>query len=208
MQIESTIPHAKQSLAKMEENRLPDIDRIHNPNEISVYVFIVIQILSAILKSEVIFMSLKLDLCGIQLDFEIRNYKPSAADNRFTEWCLVDFHVCSGKWLDYHIDGELLMCDEVDEIIAHIDNLLNDGVGELHTCECIEPDFRFAFSPQKDRTKDPRYTYVAPGYEIEDIKLEWSVYFWDGGLTENRLTLVFVREDIVALQRYLRSVID
>ena len=99
------------------------------------------------------------------------------------------------------------MKDEVDTILSKIEDILNGGIGDSSVLECVEPDFRFTFHPQKDLTKDPGYTYVAPGYEIEDIKLEWSVYFWDGGLTENRLTLVLSRRDIVALRQYLMSVV-
>lgn len=153
-------------------------------------------------------MALHLELCGIQFDFAIHNYKPSTIYNRFDTWCNVDFYIRSGNWLDYRIDGELLMNDEVDEILTRIDHILNGGIGDPSVWECIEPDFHFTFHPMKDRTEDHRYTYVAPGHEIEDIKLEWSVYFWDGGLTENRLTLTLYREDIIALQQYLKSVVQ
>jgi hypothetical protein len=152
-------------------------------------------------------MALNLDLCGIQLDFAVHNYKHSSKNDRFTTWCNVDFHIRSGNWLDFQTEGELLMNDEVDEILSRIEDTLNGGVGDPSVLECVEPDFRFTFHPQKDLTKDPRYTYVAPGHEIEDIKLEWSVYFWDGRLTENRLTLVLPRKDIVALRQYLISVV-
>lgn len=153
-------------------------------------------------------MSLNLDLRGIQLDFAVHDYKASAENDRFPKWYNVDFHIRSGNWLDYQLHGELLMHDEVDEILSRIDALLNSGVGESSVWECVEPDFRFTFHPQKDLTNDPRYTYVAPGHEIEDIKLEWSVYFWDSGLTENHLTLVLFREEIIALRNYLKSVTD
>lgn len=99
------------------------------------------------------------------------------------------------------------MHEEVDKILSKINDILNSGVGEPSVLKCIEPDFQFIFHPQKDLTNDPFYTYIAPGHEIEDIKLEWSVYFWDGGITENRLTLVLTRKDIVALREYLMSVV-
>lgn len=153
-------------------------------------------------------MGLNLDLCGIQLNFAVHNYVPCTENNGYTQWCNVDFHICSGNWLDYQIDGELLMNFEVDEILARIEDILNGGVGELFAWQCIEPDFNFTFYPKKDLTKDPKYTYIAPGHEIQDIKLEWSVYFWDDRLTDNRLTLVLSRKDIVALQQYLKSVVE
>lgn len=153
-------------------------------------------------------MALNLDLSGIQLEFAIHNYKPSVGkEDLFTNWCNVDFHIRSGNWLNYKIDGELLKTDEVDGILSKIDCLLSGGVGEPSVWKCIEPDFNFTFHPKKDLTKDPKYIYVQPGCEIEDIKLEWDVYFWNGGLTDNRLTLVLYRDDIIALQQYLMSVI-
>lgn len=100
-------------------------------------------------------MALSLDLCGIQLDFAVQNYEPSVSNDRFTKWCNVDLRIRSGDWLDYKIDGELLMNDEVDEILSRIDGILDGGVGEPTVWECMEPDFRFTFHPQKDRTKDP-----------------------------------------------------
>lgn len=152
-------------------------------------------------------MALKLDLCGIQLEFAINNYKPSTEHDRFATWCDVEFCISSADWLNYRIEGELLMNDEVLEILSRIDDILNCDVGDPNVWECMEPDFKFTFYPKNDRTKDPKYLYVRPGCEIEDIRLEWSVYFWDGRLSGNRITLVLSRENIVELRQYLASVV-
>ena len=152
-------------------------------------------------------MALHLDLCGIELDFAIRDYAPSIDNDSFTKWCNVDFHIRSGDWLNYQVDGELLMHGEVDEILSRIDAILNGDVGEPSFWACMEPDFCFTFYPQKAIAKDSKFAYVAPGHEIEDIKLEWDVYFWNGRLPRNRLTLVLTRKDIVALQQYLLPVV-
>ena len=62
--------------------------------------------------------------------------------------------------------------------------------------EPIEPDFKFILHPEEDLRNNPNYTYVRPGYEILDIYLEWRVYFWNEGLMDNYLTVVFDRNDI------------
>ena len=73
--------------------------------------------------------------------------------------------------------------------------------------EPIEPDFKFILYPEEDLRNNPNYTYVQPGYEIVDIYLEWRVYFWNEGLTDNYLTVTLGREEITMLRDYLRTVI-
>ena len=43
----------------------------------------------------------------------------------------------------------------------------------------------YKYFPENHREDDPKYTYVQPGYEIQDIYLEWKIFFWHGGLTDN-----------------------
>jgi len=35
--------------------------------------------------------------------------------------------------------------------------------------------------------------------------MDWKIFFWNEGLTDNHLTVVFGREDIVKLRDYLAS---
>jgi len=145
-------------------------------------------------------MALELDIGGIRLHFSIENYQSSGS------WCQVDFHVQAEPWLDYQISGELLRRDEADGILAEIQRLLQGSAEEVTEFQCMEPDFAFTFHPKKDLTADPAYIYLAPGYETEDIRLEWSVHFWNRGITRNRLTLALSREQILALRQYLSEV--
>ncbi len=71
---------------------------------------------------------------------------------------------------------------------------------------CIEPDFCFILYPKRDLRDDPKYTYVQPGYEIEDIYLEWRIYFWNEGLTDNFLNFTLNRDEIIKFRDYLREV--
>ena len=50
-----------------------------------------------------------------------------------------------------------------------LSDLLDGKVSEPREIPMTEPDFVFMLYPQKDLRTDPKYTYVAPGYEIQDI---------------------------------------
>ena len=79
---------------------------------------------------------------------------------------------------------------------------------ETEEIRCIEPDYIFILQPKRDRRKDPCYTYIRPGYEIADIYMEWKIYFWNEGLTDNFLSIRFDRTEITAFRDYLKSVIS
>ena len=52
------------------------------------------------------------------------------------------------------------------------------------------------------------YTYIRPVCEIQDIYLEWKIFFWNHGLTENYLTITLYRDDIEMLRDYFSLVIN
>ncbi len=60
----------------------------------------------------------------------------------------------------------------------------------------------------EDLTKNLEYTYVRPGSAKQDIYAEWRIYFWNGGLTDNFLTITLDRKDIVAFRDFLRKVME
>lgn len=153
-------------------------------------------------------MWLELDISGIEMKLRINGYKPSTKENWDSNWCKCDFLFSSGDWLNYHKEeDEVLLSCEVEELEESLTKLMNNELSEIKEIECIEPDFKFILHPQSDRRDNPKYTYVQPGYEIEDIYLEWKIYFWNSGLTDNHLTLTLDREEIMKLKEYLTSVI-
>ena len=95
------------------------------------------------------------------------------------------------------------MPEEVDALEAALTRLLEGAVAEPCEVPMTEPDFVFALYPAKDLRTDPKYTYVAPGHEMQDIYLEWRIYFWSDGLTGNFLTLTLSRDDIAAFRDFL-----
>ncbi len=152
-------------------------------------------------------MWLELDVCGINVKLRINGYKPTNKDNWDSEWCKCDFLFASGDWLNYHREeDEVFLSAEVEELEAYLTKLINNELTEVKEFPCMEPDFIFKLYPQMDRRNDPKYTYVQPGYEIQDIYLEWEIYFWNEGLTDNHLTIVLGKEEIVKLRDYLLAV--
>lgn len=149
-------------------------------------------------------MVFELDASGIKIRLKIKNYRRTNREDWDSEWCACDFHFYSYDWLNYYRqNNEVLLSSEIDEIYDSLTRLLDNQMTQTEEIICIEPDFVFKLYPQKDLSKDPSYTYVRPGYEIQDIYLEWKIYFYEGDLSENYLTLTLYRDDIESLRDYL-----
>ena len=148
-----------------------------------------------------------LNLDGMVVWLTISDYVSSNREHWDDEWCSVDYSFSFQNCIDYGKNGDavLLSC-EVDELRGKIDDLLNDRIQEKQNLTFIEPDFEFVFLPKTDLRNDPSYTYIAPGHEIVDILVEWRVYLWNGGLTDNYFSTTLDREDLVALRDYLKFV--
>lgn len=152
-------------------------------------------------------MWLELDASEIEIKLQINGYVPSTKDNWDSQWCRCDYLFSSGDWLNYHKeDDEVLLSCEVEELEECLTKLIDNEMSEIKEIACIEPDFVFVLHPQSDRREDPKYTYVQPGYEIEDIYLEWKIFFWNGGLTDNHLVVMLGRDEIISVRDYLLAV--
>ena len=153
-------------------------------------------------------MNVQIDAAGITIDLLIKGYRKSTKHNWDDLWCRCDFSFTSNNWMNYtSVDNEVLLSCEIEELEQSLTKLLDGKITEKTVIEPIEPDFKFILFPEEDLRNNPNYTYVQPGYEILDIYLEWRVYFWNEGLTDNFLTVTLGREEIVTLRDYLRSVI-
>ena len=152
-------------------------------------------------------MWFEIDASGIKIKLQIKGYKPASKDDWYSEWCSCDFLFSSGDWLNYHKENdEVLLSAEVEGLAKALTDLLDNKLSEEIEISCIEPDFVFKLFPQKDLRDDPKYSYIRPGCEIQDIYLEWKIFFWNQGLTENYLTVTLYRDDIISLRDYLSLV--
>lgn len=149
-------------------------------------------------------MCLEIDVSGIKIKLKINGYKLTDKENWDIKWCRCDFLFSSGNWLNYHKENdEVLLCSEIDELVEALTELLDNKISEIKEISCVEPDFVFKLYPETDLRDDSKYTYIQPGYNIQDIYLEWKIYFWDKGLTDNYLTITFNRDEIACLRDYL-----
>lgn len=155
-------------------------------------------------------MWLRLDLEGIITELCIRKYVKQEKQNGFASdyWCDVGFSFSFPPLINYtKSHDEILLSDEVDALAKALNDLLNDKLTERVTLEFCEPDFCFELMPKEDLRNNPRLLYIRPGHEIADICAEWKVFFWNGALTANYLTVTLDRADIMALRNYLFLVI-
>lgn len=152
-------------------------------------------------------MWFKIDLNGIILQLQFREYRPSKKEIWDEQWCKTDFSFASEPWLNYHQEnGEVFLSCEVEELADRIDKLLHDRLQEKTEVELIEPDFHFILYPKRDLRNDPKYAYIKPGHEIADIYMKWTVTFWNEGLTDNYLSVTLDRADMEYLLNYLHLV--
>lgn len=150
------------------------------------------------------------NLNGIEVILRIDNYESPSKHTFGDGWCDCGFSFRMGKLaeiINYRKDhDELLTPEEVDGLADALTNLLEGKINELQEYPLVEPDFVFLLYPIKDLRTDPKYTYVAPGHEFQDIYVEWRVFFWDDGLTENYLNVTLYRDDIIAFRDFLEDV--
>ena len=150
------------------------------------------------------------NLNGIEVILRIDNYESPSKHTFCDWWCDCGFSFRMGKLaeiINYRKDhDELLTPEEVDGLADALTNLLEGKINELQEYPLVEPDFVFLLYPIKDLRTDPKYTYVAPGHEFQDIYVEWRVFFWDDGLTENYLNVTLYRDDIIAFRDFLEDV--
>lgn len=148
-----------------------------------------------------------MDLEGILVSLQIRNYQIASQTDMYDSWCDVDFSFVSEPWLQYEkSNDEILLSDEIDSLTIIFEKLLADQITEPTEFACTEPDFQFLFYPKYDIREKIKGAYVEPGYEMVDIHAEWEVFFWHDGLTANHLSLFLNRKDIECLLVYFQLI--
>ena len=147
-----------------------------------------------------------LNASGMEINFRINDYEPSTKDDWYGQWCRCDYSFQFRNYLNYQksTDEVLLSC-EVEGLEEALTKLLRDQILEISELSFAEPDFKFILHPKRDKRKDG--VICRPGTEIADIYLEWKIYFWDDGLTDNHFTVVLGRDGIRAFRDYLSDVI-
>ncbi len=141
------------------------------------------------------------------MKFTVRGYEgPSEDIDIYDQWCECDFYFKYGNSMEYkHFDDSTLMSSEIDEMELLFTEFLEGKITEVKELPFVEPDFIFYLIPDENvRPQNDSFTYNLHSYK--DISMEWRIYFWDDGLTDNYMTLTLDRDDITALRDYLREV--
>lgn len=147
-------------------------------------------------------MWIKFNLDGMKFELKIENYKPGQTLDG--DWADVSFNFEFQDIIKYKKTAmEILLCCEVDDLRAFMEDLLNDKLTDIKSYECIEPDFDFIFRPKYDIRNNPNLIYVKPGNEIEDVNMELNVNLWNEGLTCNYFSTLFNRKEIENFYLYL-----
>ena len=146
------------------------------------------------------------EIDGMEIMLRIDDYQDPSKHDYGDVWCDCGYSFRFGGIISYQKDhDEILMPEEVDDLVIMFTELLDGKIIEPRELPMIEPDFVFILYPIKDLRKDPNCIYIAPGHELQDIHVEWRIYFWNGYLTENYLTITLSREDVVAFRDFLIS---
>lgn len=149
-------------------------------------------------------MWFRLVLRNIDFKLRINDYQPFEKKRWHTQWCTTDFSFTSGDWLHYVVEqDQTLLSSEIEALASRLDDLLQDKLTEVKTIECTEPDFQFVLKPKRDLRDDPRYLYIKEGHEIVDAYMETRLFFGDGGIVDNYLSVTFDRKNIEYLKYYL-----
>lgn len=129
----------------------------------------------------------KIDLSGILLELNIRDYNVSESEDLDDHWCKVDFSFSSEEWLNYRKENyEVITSREIETLANSIEMLLKNELNDICSICLIEPDFSFKLYPS--------------------IYMEWSVSFWNHGLTDNFLSVTLYRDDLEYIVTYLNYV--
>ena len=143
---------------------------------------------------------------GMDIVLRIDGYESPEEHQFGARWCDCGFSFSFGNIINYYKQhDEILMPEEVDYLARALTDLLEDKIDAPDEIKLVEPDFVFMLYPKEDLRNNPKYAYIAPGHEIQDIYAEWRIFFWDGGLTDNFLTITLDRGDITALRDFFLS---
>lgn len=110
---------------------------------------------------------------------------------------------------NYQTSSSCLEFSEIKQINEKLRSLLNDELSEAETLEFIEPDFQIVLKPKYDIRESGKYSFVAEGQEIEDIKAEFLFFpFLNGVITGQRYVMPLYRAELVSFTEYLSAAIQ
>ena len=153
-------------------------------------------------------MTLRLDLNGMKIQLNIRNYQPYDHEEEDSNWCKVDYSFDFANCISYSKqDDEVLMSVEIEVLKCRLDDFIENRIESKYHLSFAEPDYEFIFIPSYNRVEAGECVYCRPGYEMTAPVIEWRINLWDDGLTDNYFSTTLDTDDAIVLRDYLRLVI-
>ena len=149
-------------------------------------------------------MRLRLDMCDVDFQLKIKDWsKPKSGNFEDDRWSVVEFCL-KGKYIEYSLDSEIMLCSEVMDLCDALGALLDNKISEDCKVRFVEPDFEFYLYTAKRLYDIPGEVLYRDGFEDVDICMQMIVRFWFHGiLGSNYFTMAFERNEIEALYTYL-----
>lgn len=140
---------------------------------------------------------MKFTLDGTILNFTISNYRRSTLAGWKDEWCDVELKV-SSRYVNYENSGKLMLCSEVESLFGRLCDLNDGKVTRREHIFLAEPVLEFR---------------LRPAVETDDGSADVDMYFCinlnddEDVVTANSISLLFDRENIEKLRKYLKVTI-
>lgn len=113
-------------------------------------------------------MWLKLNLSGIRLSMQIRNYRRTSEEDWLSVWCKTDFSFVADKWLNYcEDDSEVFLAREIEDLAKSLDDLLNDRLTAPTEFNCMRPNRRRFLLYCDCKQKQSQFLFGGFDYEKE-----------------------------------------
>lgn len=148
-------------------------------------------------------MGLVLDVNGIKIKMHLEKCDDAQTG---TVYFKHDISFSSDNWLNFNIDNgaERIFPSSIEEIAKALTEQADNKLTDVKEVICIELAMIFKLYPQT-QAKD---YYGNDNGDIQDIRTELQVYFWNDRLTANHLTVVLGRDEITKLRDYLVSALN
>lgn len=150
---------------------------------------------------------IKMNLDDTYFEFGVFNYvKGKDNDNNWTD---IRVRVNNSNF-KYFIISELMTSSEVEEMLKAMKKNLKDELEEKEEIRFYEPDLEFILYPKLNLLDTGKYTYIKEGNKIQDIYMEIIINLKNrsGIYTGQKYVMIFNREEIEKITKYLESIIN
>lgn len=150
--------------------------------------------------------SIRMNIDDTYFEFGVDNYV--AGKENDDNWSNIKIKV-HNSYFQYFRNSELMTSAEVDNLLGELEILLNDELKEKLEIGFYEPDLEFVLYPKINLWDTGKYVYIKEGHEIQDIYMELNINLTDktGAYTGQKYVMIFDREEIERIVKYLKNII-